>query len=253
MLGAIAGDIIGSIYECTSIRTKDFELFSPKRYFTDDTVLTVAIADAILNQCSYTDKLKEYCRAYPERGYGSSFFNWTHSEATEPYNSYGNGSAMRVSPVAYAFPTLELVLAEAEKTAIVTHNHPEGVKGASAIASAIFLAKTGKTKPEIRNYIETSFNYDLSGDLEDIAPSNVTCQGSVPQAIIAFLQAQDFEDTIRNAVYIGGDTDTIACMAGSIAEAFFGIPPVIGDMALNHLDSHLITVIEGFIAKYNPR
>lgn len=253
MLGAIAGDIIGSIYEGKSIRTKYFDLFTPKRYFTDDSVLTIAIADAILNQCSYTDKLKEYCRAYPGAGYGSNFFNWAHSESVEPYNSYGNGSAMRVSPVAYAYSTLELVLQEAEKTALVTHNHPEGVKGAQAIASAIFLAKIGKNKQEIQNYLETNFDYNLSADLEQLLPANVSCQNSIPQAIIAFLHAEDFEDAIRNAVFIGGDTDTIACMAGSIAEAFFGIPPEIAEMTLNHLDSRLLSIINAFLVKYSVR
>jgi len=250
MLGAIAGDIIGSIYEGKSIKTKNFDLFDPPRYFTDDTILTVAIADAILNQKSYAEMLKKYCRNYPNVGYGSNFYQWGHSDNYEPYNSYGNGSAMRVSPVAFAFQDLETVLKEAENTAIVTHNHPEGIKGAKALASAIFLARKGANKLEIKNYIETNFNYNLSQNITEVFSSGVACQDSVPQAIIAFLEGNDFEDTIRNAVYIGGDTDTIACMAGSIAHSFYGIPENIKLQILNLLPLPLKLITEIFINKY---
>ncbi len=250
MLGAIAGDIIGSIYEGKSIKTKHFDLFDPPRYFTDDTILTVAIADAILNQKSYAEMLKKYCRNYPDAGYGGNFYQWGHSDNDEPYNSYGNGSAMRVSPVAFAFQDLETVLKEAENTAIVTHNHPEGIKGAKALASAIFLARKGSNKLEIKNYIETNFNYNLSEKVTSVLPSRVSCQQSIPQAIIAFLEGTDFEDTIRNAVYIGGDTDTIACMAGSIAHSFYGIPENIKLQVLNLLPLPLKLVTETFINKY---
>ncbi len=251
MLGAICGDIIGSIYEGVSIRTKEFELFSPKRYFTDDTVLTVAIADSILNQYDYTSQLKKYCRNYPNAGYGANFYHWGHSEETQPYNSYGNGSAMRVSPVAFAFNTLEEVRQEALKTAMVTHNHPEGMKGAEAIASAIFLARNQTKKEEIKNYLETTFNYNLTIPLEQLPPAYVSCQESVPQAIMAFLQANSFEDAIRNAIYIGGDTDTIACMTGSIAHAFFGIPDYMVRIILNYLDLPLKKITEDFCNQYN--
>ncbi len=252
MLGAIAGDIIGSIYEGRTIKTKEFSLFSPKRYFTDDTVLTIAVADAILNGDNYTRKLKQYCRNYPGAGYGSNFYNWGMSENTEPYNSWGNGSAMRVSPVSFAFNDLNTVLLEAKLSAEVTHNHPEGIKGAQATGTAIFLARKGYTKAEIKSYIETTFNYNLALTLEEVKPTDVSCAGCVPQALIAFLESTNFEDAIRNAVFIGGDTDTIACITGGIAEAFYqDVPEKIAIQALNILDEPLRAITETFIAKYH--
>lgn len=254
MLGAIAGDIIGSVYEWDNTKTKQFPLFQPESRFTDDTVLTVAIADALLHQGDYTDALKQYHQRFPQAGYGGTFKTWAGSSSREPYNSWGNGSAMRVSPVAYAFNQLEQVLQEAQRSAEVTHNHPEGIKGAQATAAAIFLARTGQNKAEIKAYIESTFAYDLSITLAEIRPSyrfDVSCQGSVPQAMIAFLESVDFEDAIRNAISLGGDSDTIACMAGSIAEAFYGsVPTAIAQETLARLDPRLLEIVEAFIARY---
>ncbi len=254
MLGAIAGDIIGSIYEGNNIKTKDFPLFSSQCCFTDDTVLTVAIADAILNNFPYADKLKQYYRRYPHAGYGMNFKIWGESSSSEPYNSWGNGSAMRVSPVGLAFDDLDAVLQQAKRTAEVTHNHPEGIKGAQATAAAIVLARTGYNKNQLKSYIENTFGYDLSQTLAAIRPNyqfDVSCQGSVPQAIIAFLESEDFEDAVRNAVSLGGDSDTIACITGSIAQAFYGgVPEFIAQQALNCLDEPLRAVTEEFISKY---
>ena len=252
MLGAVAGDIIGSIYEFNNIKTKNFPLFSPQCHFTDDTVLTVAVADVILNGGEYAERLKQYYRRYPNAGYGTNFKIWGESSSSEPYNSWGNGSAMRVSPVGFAFADLDRVLKEAKRSAEVTHNHPEGIKGAQATAAAIFLARTGKSKSDIKSYIETTFAYDLSQTLAAIRPYyqfDVSCQGSVPQAIIAFLESTDFEDAIRNAVSLGGDSDTIACITGGIAGAFYGsVPASIAQQALNYLDQPLRTVTEEFMS-----
>lgn len=251
MLGAIAGDIIGSIYEAHRLRKKDFPLFDPRSQFTDDTVLTVAVADVLLSQGDYTTAFKQYCRRYPKAGYGGRFIDWGFSEDLEPYHSWGNGSAMRVSPVAYAFEDLESVLKAAKESAEVTHNHPEGIKGAQAIASAIFLARQGSSKQAIKAYIESNFAYDLNQTCQTIPPSKVSCMESVPHALVAFLDSTDFEDTIRNAVYIGGDTDTIACMAGGIAEAFYGgVPEAISTEVWKRLDHELIGVITAFFSKY---
>ncbi len=251
MLGAIVGDIVGSIYECKTIRTKDFELFTSESRFTDDTVLTVAIAETILNDSDYTQSLKQYFHRYPKAGYGGRFITWVLADKVEPYNSFGNGSAMRVSPIAYAFDDLETVLREAERSAAVTHNHPEGIKGAQAIAAAIFMARKNHNKSEIKSLIEQKFAYNLSLDLNSVEPAGVSCQSSVPQAIIAFLASTDFEDSIRNAVFIGGDSDTLACMAGSIAEAFYGgVPEAIAQPALLKLDDFLRSVTTEFMSKY---
>ena len=256
MIGAIAGDIIGSIYELNNIKTKEFPLFSPDCRFTDDTVLTIAVADVLLNGSSYTERFKDYCRRYPYAGYGTNFRNWALSNQTEPYNSWGNGSAMRVSPIGFALEDLNFVLAEAKRSAEVTHNHPEGIKGAQATAAAIFLARTEKSKKHIKSYIENTFGYDLSFSLDQIRPNyqlqfDVSCQGSVPQAIVAFLESTDFADAIRNAISIGGDSDTIACIAGGIAQAFYGgVPEEIAQQASNILDKPLRQMTEGFMNEY---
>lgn len=254
MLGAIAGDIIGSIYERHNLKSKEFPLFQAASRFTDDTVLTVAIADALLHQADYTDVLKQYYQRFPRAGYGGSFHTWASSDSREPYNSWGNGSAMRVSPVAYAFNQLEAVLQEAKRSAEVTHNHPEGIKGAQAIAAATFLARTGSPKPEIKAYLEATFAYDLSQSLAEIRPTyrfDVSCQGSVPPAIVAFLESTDFEDAIRNAISLGGDSDTIACMAGAVAEAFYGgVPGAIVEETQQRLAPQLLAVLEAFTARY---
>ncbi|MEC4892559.1 MAG: ADP-ribosylglycohydrolase family protein [Oscillatoria sp. PMC 1051.18] len=255
MLGAIAGDIIGSIYEANNRKSKVFPLFNPESCFTDDTVLTVAVADVILTNGDYTKTIKKYYHLYPHAGYGKNFHLWAMSNSNEPYNSWGNGSAMRVSPVGFAFDNLETVLLEAKKSAEVTHNHPEGIKGAQATAAAIFLGRQGKSKQEIKTYIESNFGYNLSQKLDEIRPNyhfEVSCQGSVPQAIIAFLESTDFEDAIRNAISLGGDSDTIACIAGGIAQAYYGsVPETIAQEASARLNNHLRNVTEKFIARYN--
>ena len=254
MLGAIVGDVIGSVYEADNLKTPYFyPLFDERCRFTDDTVLTVAIADAILHQASYQDKLKEYFRRYPHAGYGGRFIHWAMSDSQAPYNSWGNGSAMRVSPVAYSCSTLEEVLAEARRTAVVTHSHFEGIKGAQATAASIFLARTGSDKEAILEYVQSTFDYDLTRSLDMIRPNykfDVSCQGSVPEAIIAFLESDNFEDAIRKAISLGGDSDTIACIAGGIAEAYYGeVPEEIQDQAWEHLDNHLRDVVTRFCEK----
>ena len=231
MIGAIAGDIAGSVYETFRTKRKDFSMFTPVSTFTDDTVLTVAVADAILSGGDYGKFIKKYARRHPLRGYGPRFLLWMLKPGGKPYNSLGNGSAMRVSPVAHAFESEKEVLREARKSAECTHNHPEGIKGAEATALAVFLARSGADKESIRSAIETRFGYNLSRTVDEIRPHysvNLTCQGSVPEAIIAFLDSSSFEDAVRNAVSLGGDADTQACIAGAIAEAHYKtIPDVI--------------------------
>lgn len=250
MLGAIAGDIIGSRFEHDNLRSKDFQLFHPACTFTDDTVHTLALAESLLTGRSFVSMLKEYFIAYPNVGYGGRFRAWAASAADTPYHSFGNGAAMRVSPVGWLFNDLETVLVEARKSAEVTHNHPEGIRGAQAVATAIFMARQRTDKSGLRCYLEQEFGYNLRRRLDDIRPSyqfDVSCQGSVPEAIIAFLEATDFEDAIRNAVSLGGDSDTIACIAGSIAEAFFGgVPQPIKRQLRNYLDDRLARVAQQF-------
>jgi len=228
MLGAIAGDVVGSVYENLRTKRKDFRLFTPVSTFTDDSVLTVAVADAILTGREYGSVIKSYARKHPLRGYGPRFLKWMVLPGVKPYNSFGNGSAMRVSPVAYAFDSEEEVLREAQRTAECTHNHPEGIKGAQATALAIFMARHGADKETIRTEIADRFAYDLSRTIDEIRPNyraDLTCQGSVPEAIIAFLDSTSFEDALRNAVSLGGDADTQACIAGAIAEAHYRAIP----------------------------
>jgi len=254
MIGVIAGDIIGSVYEHYPIKTKDFPLFDPRCRFTDDSVLTVAVADSILSGRSYLESVREIGRRYPAAGYGGSFIQWLHSHDPEPYNSWGNGSAMRVSPVGFAFATKEEVLHQAEKTAVISHNHPEGIKGAQATALAVLLARTVHDKEEIRKQIPKRFGYDLSRRVDDIRPTytfNVSCQGTVPEAIIAFLDSQSYEDAIRNAVSLGGDNDTLACITGGIAEAFYGsVPSHIRTKVKEFLTPDLWAITENFCKKY---
>src|SRR3954451_10450445 len=254
MLGSIAGDIIGSIYEARPIKTTRFSLFHPTCRFTDDTVLTVALADSLLHGTPYVDLLKHYYRSYPRAGYGGSFHRWAQSERSDPYNSWGNGSAMRVSPAGFAFGTLEEVLEQARRSAQVTHDHPEGIKGAQAVASAVFLARTGQTKEQIKGFIETTFGYHLDTPLDEIRPRyefQVSCQESVPQAIRAFLESDDFEDAVRKAISLGGDSDTLACMAGGIAQAFYGgVPGEIGRRVYEVLDDHMGGMTRTFTGTY---
>jgi ADP-ribosylglycohydrolase len=255
MLGAIAGDIIGSVYERRNIKTKDFPLFKVTSQPTDDSILTIATAEVILKSGDYAERYKTYYQRYPNAGYGGSFHDWGNSTTLEPYNSWGNGSAMRVSPIGFAYDSLETVMVEAERSAAVTHNHPEGIKGAQATASAIFIARTGASKTTIRDHIANNFGYDLSFTLNEIRPSykfDVSCQGSVPQAIVAFLESADFEDAIRGAISIGGDSDTIACIAGSIAEAFYGaVPETIAAPTLMKLEQPLRQVVTTFRQKFS--
>lgn len=273
MLGAIIGDIVGSVYEFSNIKTKEFELFKPDCRFTDDTVMTCAVADAIMNGGSEKDfilSMKKYGRMYPHAGYGGRFRVWLRSMDTEQYNSFGNGSAMRVSPCAWVmdcgfsartgmWPNRDL----ARLSASVTHNHPEGIKGALAVCDAIFMARfyfggwnieysnpidsdPDECKRRIKEHIENEYGYDLSMSLDEIRKNyefDETCQGSVPQAIIAFLESTDFEDAIRNAISIGGDSDTIAAITGSIAEAAYGISEDMKEMALSYLDEPLKDVL----------
>lgn len=250
MLGAIAGDIIGMPYEGTPIKTTDFPLFAASCTFTDDTVLTVAVAEVLLDGADYVDLFKDYFHLYPQAGYGDSFFQWAQSYSRDPYNSWGNGSAMRVSPIGWAFDTLEEVLAEARRSAEVTHNHPEGIKGAQTIAACIFLARQGENRPAIRRYVESQFEYDLSVRLDDLRRTysfDVSCQGSVPPAIIAFLESENYEDAVRKAVSLGGDSDTLACMTGGIAQAFYGgVPEFIAESALALLDRPLRNIVTTF-------
>lgn len=254
ILGAIIGDVIGSVFEWNNVKTTDFELFSKATDFTDDSVLTFATMDSILNGIDYSKSYQEYGRRFPNRGYGGNFQYWIHQKNPQPYNSWGNGSAMRVSPVGWAYNTLIEVLDEAERSATVTHNHPEGIKGAQAVASAVFLARQGSSKAEIKKFIKDKFAYDLERQLEEIRKTyvfDVSCQGSVPEAIIAFLESKDFEDAIRLAISIGGDSDTIACITGGIAEAFYKeVPEVIIDKTLKILPSAMIDLVEKFSSKY---
>jgi ADP-ribosylglycohydrolase len=254
MIGAIAGDIIGSVYEHHPIKTKDFTLFDLRCRFTDDSVLTIAVADAILNNRPYLESVREIGRRYPDAGYGGSFFQWLHSDNPQPYNSLGNGAAMRVSPVGFAFATAEEVLHQAEKTADISHNHPEGIKGAQATALAVFLARTGHDKEQIRKQIEQQFAYNLDRTLEDIRPTytfDISCQGTVPEAIIAFLDSLSYEDAVRNAVSLGGDSDTLACILGGIAEAFYGeVPSHIREKVKEILTPDLWAITEKFCRKY---
>jgi ADP-ribosylglycohydrolase len=257
MIGAIAGDIIGSVYENFHTKRKDFSLFPPFSRFTDDTVLTVAVADAILSGRDYGCTIKSYARRHPLRGYGPRFLRWMVTPGNKPYNSFGNGSAMRVSPVAYAFESEARVLEEARKSAECTHNHPEGIKGAQAVALAVFMARQGQEKAAIRQTIESRFGYNLSRTIDEIRPDYVpsmTCQGSVPEAIVAFLDSTSFEDAVRNAVSLGGDADTQACIAGAIAEAFYKtIPPEILQRVRKRLSKSLWRKTMEFYERYGIR
>ena len=255
MIGAIAGDIIGSVYEFRNWKggINDFPLFTEKSTFTDDTVLSVATADCIMNDLDFTTTYQKYAREYRGRGYGGMFRRWIDTEDPQPYNSFGNGSAMRVSPIGFTYNTLEETLEMAKKSAEVTHNHPEGIKGSMSISSAIFLARKGKTKEEIKSFIEETFEYDLSRTVAEIKPDywfQETCQGSVPEAIICFLESTDYENCIRLTIWLGGDCDTTACMAGGIAEAFYGgVPEFIATEAYKRLDPKLLEIVNKFNSK----
>ncbi len=251
MTGAIAGDIIGSVYEFDNIKTTDFPLFTNESDYTDDTIMTVAVADWLLNGGDLAKVMQRYGREYPypTGGYGGRFSGWLREKDPQPYNSWGNGSAMRVSAVGWMFDSLEKTLEVAKETAVVTHNHPEGIKGAQATAAAIYLARTGKSKQDIKQFIETTFSYDLGRTCDEIRPFyrfNESCQGTVPEAIIAFLDSSDFENAICLAVSLGGDSDTLACITGGIAEAFYGIPEDIEKQVYDKLPGTFQKVIKEF-------
>jgi ADP-ribosylglycohydrolase len=247
MLGAIIGDICGSVYEFAPVENYNFPLLREDSKYTDDTVLTIAVADAILNNSDFAISIKKYAREYPGKGYGRKFNDWIYSELYTPYGSYGNGSAMRVSAVGFYYNSIDEVLQKAKESAEVTHNHWEGIKGAQATALAVYLAKTNHSKKEIKKEIETRFNYDLNRTLVEIERNycfNETCQGSVPEAIIAFLESKDYETAIRNAIWLKGDADTQACIVGGIAEAFYGnIPSYMVDKAFEVLPREFLKII----------
>jgi len=278
MLGAIIGDIVGSVYEWNNIKTKHFSLFGDKCFFTDDTVMTIAVADAIMNggeRDDFIDAYKKWGRRYPDSGYGGRFGSWIFSDDREPYNSWGNGSAMRVSPCAWVMDCGFCARTgmwpsngrnRAKLSAEVTHNHPEGIKGALAVTDAIFMLRyyvggyhntedyavhkdltLNEIKAEVKEHIEREHGYDLSRTLDEIRPGyrfNESCQETVPEAIIGFLESTDFEDAIRNAISLGGDSDTLAAITGSIAEAAYGIPDWIRKKTLSYLDTPILEIVE---------
>jgi len=254
MLGAIAGDVIGSVHEGSRPKPKDFPLFVTRSRFTDDTVLTVAIASALRSGSDFGVSIRHWGRRYPRAGYGRWFRAWLFQDGAEPYNSFGNGSAMRVAPVGWAFDNLDDVLSQAAKSAEVTHNHPEGIKGAQAIAAAVFAGRTEQSKDQIAALLSERFGYDCTASLKTLQERgrfDVTCQGTVPAAAGAFLHSTDFEDAIRNAVSFGGDTDTLACIAGAMAEAFYGgVPADIQREVFGCLDRAVIGEVIQFTARY---
>ena len=254
MLGSIAGDIIGSVYEHHTIKTTEFPLFQNYSTFTDDSILTIATAYSILNNIPYSQSYKDFGRRYPGRGYGGSFQGWIMSETLEPYNSWGNGSAMRVSPVGFAFDSVEEVLEQAKLSAACTHNHPEGIKGAQATALSIFFARKNENKEYIRKEISQRFDYNLDRTTDEIRPHyffDVSCQRTVPEAIVAFLDSNDYEHAIRLAISLGGDADTLACITGGIAEAYYkGIPEHISSEVMKIIPEEFIGIVEQFRAKY---
>lgn len=254
LLGAIAGDVIGSIYEKDAPTNKNYPLFGHANRLTDDSILTLAVAKAVLEGGSYHEQILAFGRRYPHAGYGGAFRNWLCAANPHPYNSFGNGSAMRASPVGWAFESEEEVLRQAKASADVTHNHPEGVKGAQAVALAIFMARKTADKQTIQREIEARFGYDLSRRLDLIRPTyqwDVTCQGSVPESIIAFLESEDVESAIRNAISLEGDADTMAAIAGSIAEAYYdGLPVDMTNQVLRRIPPELRAVLDQFNQLY---
>ena len=257
MYGAILGDVIGSPYEFRNIKTKEFPLFSRSSRFTDDTAMTVAVAEALLDaqgkgreerREAVTRSLQKWGRRYPDAGYGGRFFGWLYADDPRPYNSWGNGSAMRVSSAGWLFDTLEETREAAADTACVTHNHPEGIKGAECTAAVIWLARHGSTKAEIREYVEKEF-YPLDMTCDGIRPwyrFDVSCQGTLPPAVTAFLEGNDFEDVVRTAVSLGGDSDTLACIAGAMAEAFYGVPDRLITECRARLPEDMLQVVDRF-------
>ena len=262
MYGAILGDIIGSPYEFDmGDKTKDFPLFSEESYFTDDTVMTIAVAEAFMGtqddekviRHRLIQSMQKWGHRYPGAGYGVRFCDWLESNDPQPYNSWGNGSAMRVSAVAWLFDNLDTVRRMARISADVTHNHPEGIKGAEATVAAIYLGRTGHSKNEIKAYIESEFQYDLSRTCDKIRPNYYhveSCQETVPEAITAFLEGNSFEDVIRTAVSLGGDCDTLTCIAGAIAEGFYGVSDELKQQCKEYLDDALNDILVRFDTEF---
>ena len=254
MLGAIAGDMIGSGRERTGEKRFDFPLFGAASRFTDDTVMTIAIAHAVLDGRDYAESMRDYGARYPYAGYRLRFARWLGNPAVGPYGSVGNGAAMRVSPIAYAAHSIEQVLAEAERSAAPTHNTPDATKGAQATALCVFLARTGESKERMRDELTRRFGYDLSRSVEDTRPNyklTKSAERSVPESIISFLDADSFEAAVRNAVSLGGDTGTMACIAGAIAEAYFGgVPEPIASEVKKRLPPEFLKVVERFAKRY---
>lgn len=255
MIGAVLGDIIGSVYEFEPIKRVNFSLFSEDSSYTDDTIMTFAVMDWLVNKNDLIQTMQRYGRMYPcpMGGYGYGFSKWLRAENPQPYDSWGNGSAMRVSPIGWAFPTLYETLEAARQAALVSHNHPEGIKGSQATAASIFLARSGKPKEEIRQYIEIAFGYNLHRSCDEIRPDyrfNESCQETVPEAIIAFLDSTDFENAIRLAVSLGGDSDTLACITGGIAEAFYGVPEELQKKAEEILPEDFLDLLNRFRQKF---
>lgn len=260
MYGAILGDIIGSRFEFDRVGwTKEFELFNEDTVFTDDTVMSVAVAEALVN-CKEDDEkviknnliryMQKWGRKYPGAGYGYNFYHWVFSHNPRPYNSWGNGSAMRVSSIGWLYPTLEKTLEVAKWSAEVSHNHPEGIKGAQCTAAIIYLARTGKDKEYIRSYVINNYGYDFNTTVAELTKKHrhdESCMDSLPKALVAFFEGVSFEDVIRNAVCLGGDTDTIAAIAGSMAEAYFGIPDDLLNECINRVDDEMKIVLEQFV------
>jgi len=257
MLGAIIGDIVGSRFEFNNTDREDFELFTPECSYTDDTICTIAVADAILNANSYKESILKWCRKYPEPkgSYGGFFESWIHKKNPKPYNSYGNGSAMRVSPVGWAFDSEKEVLEQSKLSAIISHNHPEGIKGAQCVADLIYSLRKRNIRKRVSDitlFVRSKFGYTIPS-LKSVKATNTfdcTCQETVPRAIRCFLQSKDFEDTIRIAISTGGDSDTLGAIAGSIAESWFDIPERIMSKVMDYLPDDMIEVIEKFTEKF---
>ena len=254
MIGAVIGDVAGSSYEYKCPKTKDIELLSPGSRYTDDTVMTIATAYAIMNKKDYAESFRHFGRQHPSAGYGAMFNYWLFSDNEPAYNSFGNGSAMRVSPVGYAAQSEEEAFKEAALNAGVSHNHEEGLKGAQAVALCVYMARHGASKDEIRRRISSAFQYDLSRTCDGIRVNysfDETCQKTVPEAITAFLDSTDFEDAIRNAISLGGDADTLACITGSVAEAYYKkIPRDLARKSLCLLPKDFLFIIKDFYQRY---
>lgn len=247
MYGAIIGDIAGSKYEFIKYKNYPEKILDKDCFYTDDTVMTVAVADALLNKKNIARTLKKYGKKYPDKGYGGTFQKWLNGKELDPYFSFGNGSAMRVSAAAWVSDKWSEIIDLATRSAIVTHNHPEGIKGAQATATAIYMARNKYDKEEIKNYIEHAFNYDLEFELDEIRPYyqfNEICQDTVPQAIVAFLESENFEDAIKLAISLGGDADTLAAITGSIAEAYYGIPDKLVKKVKTFIPQAFVDILE---------